>query len=171
MVSRYVPRRRTCYILYPRGGGARGNCLRALASNQLFAMLKRFSSLLLVFVIGSGIMAGSVRWQDEHVCNMAGSEQIADMESMSCCKKNDNHSIDIASGPAEQCCIAIPPETGSSGSTFNLRPPAFRLAVPHPAIESSPLTLPHPNTFFSATNKVFLPNLQASYIRNLALLI
>ena len=39
-------------------------------------MLKRFSSLILALVIGSSVLAGSARVQDEHVCQMAGTEMM-----------------------------------------------------------------------------------------------
>ena len=74
------------------------------------------------------------------------------------------------SGSPEQCCVTIPQEPGSSGTTFNLRSPSFSIAVIHPAIVQSPITLPKPYERPYST-QVFLPNLQATYIRNLSFLI
>ena len=133
-------------------------------------MLKRVSSLILVLVIGSSVLAGTARLQEEHVCSMAGMEMMAGMEAMPCCKKHDTPSVVSESGPEGQCCFTIPQGPGSTATTFNLRPPSFNIAVIHPAIAQSSITEPKPyECSYSAT--VFLPNLQASYIRNLALLI
>ena len=134
------------------------------------AMLKRFSSLILALVIGGSVMAGTTRLKDEHVCQMAGMEGMPGMGTMPCCKKNQSASVDSESGSREQCCVSIPQETGSSGTTFNLRPPSFSVAVIHPAIVQSPTIPPNPYEC-SYSPQIFLPNLQASYIRNLALLI
>ena len=133
-------------------------------------MLKRFSSLILALVVGGSVMVATSRLKDEHVCQMAGMEGMPGMETMPCCKENPSASVDSESGSSEQCCISIPQETGSSGTTFNLRPPSFSVAVVHPAVLQSPLTAPKPYECSHST-KVFLPNLQASYIRNLSLLI
>jgi len=133
-------------------------------------MLKRFSSLILALVIGSSVLAGTARVHDEHVCQMAGMEAMQGMATMPCCKRDETHSVSSESGPAGECCINIPPETGSSGTTFNLRPPSFGIAVIHPAVAQSPLVAPKPYEC-SYAPQVFLPNLQASYIRNLSILI
>ncbi len=133
-------------------------------------MLKRFSSLILVLVIGGSVLAGMARLQDEHVCQMAGMEAMPGMETMACCAKNRSASVDSESGSPEQCCVAIPPETGSRGTTFTLRPPTFSVSVSHPALVQSPLVAPKPSES-AYSPKVFLPNLQASYIRNLSILI
>jgi hypothetical protein len=133
-------------------------------------MLKRFSSLILALVIGGSVMAGTTGLQDEHVCQMAGMEAMPGMETMPCCKKNHTASVKSESGSREQCCVTIPQETGSQGTTFDLRPPSFSVAVIHPSAAQSPLAAPKPYECFHST-EVFLPSLQASYIRNLALLI
>ncbi len=140
---------------------------RAFAPTTLavyLTMLKRSSSLILALVIGSSVLAGTARPQDEHVCQMAG------METMPCCKKEQTKSVVGESGSSEQCCVTIPQETGSSGTSFNLRPPSFSITVIHPAIVQSPLAAPK-TTECSFSTQVFLPNLQASYIRNLSILI
>jgi hypothetical protein len=134
------------------------------------AMLKRFSSLILALLIGSSVLAGSARHQDEHVCQMEGIEAMPGMEAMPCCKKNQSASVESESGSREQCCVIIPQETGSKGATFSLRTPSFGIAVIHPAVVQSPLAAPK-RTECSFSPQVFLPNLQASYIRNLSLLI
>jgi hypothetical protein len=133
-------------------------------------MLKRLSSLILALVIGSSVLAGTARLHDEHVCRMAGMEMMTGMETMPCCKKHKAQSVSSGSDSPGQCCVVIPQETGSSGTTFNPRPPSFSIVVVHPAIAQSPLTAPGPYECSHST-EVFLPNLQASYIRNLALLI
>src|SRR6266498_3803426 len=147
-------------------------------------MLKRFSSLILALMLGGSVLAGTARLHDEHVCKMAGGEMMAadmqtmpgmdetmpDMEAMPCCQKDEGQSAAGESGLAGDCCVTIPQETGSSGTTFNLRSPSFSIAVIHPAVVQSPLPAPKPYECSSST-EAFLPNLQASYIRNLSLLI
>jgi len=133
-------------------------------------MLKRFSSLILALVIGGSVFAGTARVEDEHVCEMAGMEAMPGMETMPCCKKNLNAAVESESGSPEPCCFNIPPETGSRGTTFNLRAPSFSVAVTHPAVAQSPVAVPKPYEF-SYSPQVFLPSLQASYIRNLSILI
>lgn len=93
-----------------------------------------------------------------------GVETMPGMETMPCCKKHATQSV------SEQCCVNIPHETGSTGTTFNLRWPSFSVAVIHPAVVQSPLAVPKPYECPYST-RVFLPNLQASYIRNLSILI
>ena len=134
------------------------------------AMLKRFSSLILALVIGGSVLAGTPRLHDEHVCKMAGMEMTPGMETMPCCKKHETPSVMSESGSSGQCCATIPQETGSSGTTFKLRPPAFSIAIIHPVVVESPITALKPYEC-SYSAQVFLPNLQASYIRNLSLLI
>ena len=133
-------------------------------------MLKRFSSLILALVIGGSVFVGIARLKDEHVCQMGGMEAMPGMETMPCCKKNQSASVDSKSGSPEQCCINIPPETGSRGTTFNLRAPSFSIAAIHPAVAQSPLAMPRPYEC-SFSPQVFLHDLQTSYIRNLSILI
>jgi hypothetical protein len=133
-------------------------------------MLKRFSSLILALVIGGSVLAGTGRLHDEHLCQMAGMEMMPGMETMPCCKKHDTQSVSSESGSPEQCCFTIPQETGSRGRTLNLRPPSFSVAVIHPAIVQPPITASKPYEC-SYSTEVFLPNLQASYIRNHSFLI
>jgi hypothetical protein len=139
------------------------------APTVYLTMLKRFSSLSLALVIGGSVLAGAAQPRDEHICRMAGMEGMPGMETMPCCKKNQSASVDSESSVPEQCCINTQQETGSSGTTFNLRSPSFSVAI-HPAVIQSPLTAPKPYENTSST-EVFLPNLQASYIRNLSILI
>jgi len=163
--------------------------------NGYRAMLKRFSSLILALVIGGSVLAGTVRPSDEHVCKMAGMEMMTDMqmppaspslshshemmpgmelmpglETMPCCLNQRAQSVSSQSGSQGQCCINIPQETGSSGTKFSLRPPAFSIAVNHPATVPPPITVPKPYEW-SYSTEVFLPNLQSSYLRNLSFLI
>ena len=128
-------------------------------------MLKQISSLILVLVIGGSVLAGTARLHDEHVCK--GMESMPGMETMAFCKDEAQSAV-TESGSQGQCCVTIPRETGSSGPTINLRPPSFSVVVIHPAVAQSPLPAPY-ECFYST--EVFLPNLQASNIRNLPLLI
>lgn len=133
-------------------------------------MLKRFSFLILTLVIGGSVLAGTTSPRNEYLCQMGAMELMPGMESMPCCKKPETPSVKGESGPQEQCCVTIPQETGSSGTTFNVRPPSFSIAVIHPAaVQSPPAVLKAYECSYSTA--VFLPDLQASYIRNLALLI
>ena len=169
-------------------------------------MLKRFSSLILVLVIGSSVLAGTVRPSNEHVCKMGmemvpgmqmpaaslslslspemmpgmkmmdpgtmdgGMETMTGMETMPCCKHDETQSVSSESGSPVPCCLNIPQEARSSGTAFKLRPPAFSIAVIHPAVVQSPLAVAKPYEC-SYPTEVFLPNLQASYIRNHSFLI
>jgi hypothetical protein len=164
-------------------------------------MLKRFSSLILALVIGGSVLAGTARLRSEHVCKMAGVEMMPvvmemmprmatmpgmksmpgmetmpgmemtpGMEAMPCCKKHGTDAVVSEPGSPGQCCVTIPQEPGSSGTTFNLRSPSFSIAVIHPTIVQSPITLPKPYERPYST-QIFLPNLQATYIRNLSFLI
>ena len=45
-------------------------------------MLKRFSSLILVLVVGGSVFAGTARLRSEHVCAMSGMEMMPNMETM-----------------------------------------------------------------------------------------
>ncbi|SRR6266545_4107217 len=133
-------------------------------------MLKRFSSLILALMLGGSVFAGTAQLHKERVCEMAGMGMMPGMETMPCCNKNQTSSVGSETGSSEQCCVTLPQETGSRGTTFNLRPPSFSIAVIHPAVVQSPLAAPKPYER-SYSTAVFLPNLQASYIRNLSLLI
>jgi len=101
---------------------------------------------------------------------MPGMEMTPGMETMPCCKKNHSASAVSETGSPEQCCVIMPQEPGSSGTTFSLRSPSFSIAVIHPAIVQAALTLPKPYERPYST-QIFLPNLQATYIRNLSFLI
>lgn len=101
---------------------------------------------------------------------MPGMQMMPGMETMPCCKKHGAQSVSSQSGFQGQCCVNIPQETGSSGTTFNLRPLSFSVAVIHPVIVQPPITAPKPFAC-SYSTEVFLPNLQASYLRNLSFLI
>lgn len=128
-------------------------------------MLKRFSSLILALMLGGSVLAGTARLQDEHFCKMEGMEGMAGMGVMPCCNKHGS-----AAGSPGECCVMIPQEPGSAGTTFNLRTPSFSIAVIHPALVQSPITQPKAYARPYSTH-VFLPNLQATYIRNLSFLI
>jgi hypothetical protein len=132
-------------------------------------MVKRLSSLILALVIGGSVLAGTARLRGEHVCQMAGMEMMPGMETMPCCKHETRSAVNEPPS-REECCFTIPQEPGSSGTSFNVRPPNFSITLMHQALVQAPLVAPKPTERASAT-KVFLPNLQSSYIRNLSLLI
>jgi len=130
-------------------------------------MLKRLSSLVLVLVVAGSVLAGTVRVRSEHVCKMADMDNMPGIDTMPCCKEQAGAAT--AETDMGMCCVTIPKEPGSSGTTFKLQPPSFSVAVIHPAIVQSALILPKP--YERPATEVFLPNLQAIYIRNLSLLI
>ena len=101
---------------------------------------------------------------------MPGMKMMPGMETMPCCMKHRAQSVSSQSGSQGQCCVNIPQETGSSGTKFSLRPPAFSVALNHPATVHRTITAPKPYEWFYST-EVFLPNLQSSYLRNLSFLI
>jgi hypothetical protein len=101
---------------------------------------------------------------------MTGMDMMPGMETMPCCLKHVAQSVSSQSGSQGLCCVNIPQETGSSGTTFNLRLPSFNVAVIHPAIVQPPIMAPRPYEC-SYSTELFLPNLQASYLRNLSFLI
>jgi hypothetical protein len=101
---------------------------------------------------------------------MPGMEIKPGMETMPCCQKHGAQSGSSEPPSPGRCCVNIPQGPGSSATIFNLSPPSFSIAVIHPAIVQSPLAAPKPYEC-SFSTEVFLPNLQATYIRNLALLI
>ena len=160
-------------------------------------MLKRLSSLILVLVVSGSVFASTARLRGEHVCNMTGMEtmlnmehmsemempdseachmqmfgmeNMAGMETMPCCKKDQAGAATEERSTMGACCVTIPQEPGSTGTTFKLSPPSFSVAAIHPAIAQSPVILPK-RFECPYSDEVFLPNLQASYIRNLSLLI
>jgi hypothetical protein len=217
-------------MLQPRKIQALPACLKQdrtfdrTAQTVCLSVLKRFSSLILALVIGSSVLAGTVRPSTAHVCNMPsmeimpstemmpgmhmdqgmdempGMEMMPGMhmdqgmdampgvemtpgmhmdhvieampgaEPMPCCKKHMAQLAVSEPGSGEQCCVNIPQELGTSGTAFNLLPPSFSVAIVHPAVVQPPLAVPKQYEH-SYSTEVFLPNLQATYIRNLAFLI
>ena len=135
-------------------------------------MLKRFSSLVLVLVVGSSVFAGAARLRSEHVCKMSGMEMMPGMETtqerMPYCKAEQMQADQQVSTPA--CCVTETQESGPVGSTFSPRPPSFSIAITHPAVMQPPVSLPKQGARPHVT-QFFLPNHQASYIRNLSFLI
>jgi hypothetical protein len=133
-------------------------------------MLKRFSSAVLALMLGGSVLAGTARLQKEHVCEMAGMEMMPGMETMPCSKELQSLIVLSESSSSVQCCFTLPQETGSQGTTFNLSSPSFSIAAIHPAIVQSRITLPKLYERPYST-RFFLPNLQATYIRNFSFLI
>ena len=147
-----------------------GSFLADFGEDFRLAMLKRLSSLVMVLVVGGSVMAGVARVRSEHVCKMAGMEMMEGMETMPCCEEAQSKAPNLGRDDMVDCCIAVPRAPGSSGTTFKVSPPTFSVAVAHPAIAQSPVMLPK-RFECPYSNEVFLPNLQATYIRNLSLLI
>ena len=133
-------------------------------------MLKRLSSLVLVLVVVGSVMAGTPRVRSGHVCKMAGMEMMPGMETMPCCEEEQAKAAAAESDTMGVCCVAIPRAPGSSATTFKLSPPSFSVAVVHPTIAHSAL-MPPKRFECPYSNEIFLPNLQATYLRNLSLLI
>ena len=94
---------------------------------------------------------------------------IPGMDALSRCEK-DHAEASIALGSMGECCFTIPQEPGQTGTIFNPRSPSFSVAITHPAVTQPPVFVPKRDTRPYAT-QFFLPNLQATYIRNLSFLI
>ena len=125
-------------------------------------MVKRFSTLILALLLGGSALARTATRNGEHVCEKAA------MEAMPGCEAHQSLYVLSESSSSEECCFITPQETGSRGTTFNLRAPSFSIAVVHPAVvQSPPPVLKAHQSSYSAV----LHDLQASYIRNLSLLI
>lgn len=95
---------------------------------------------------------------------------MSGMLTMPCCKKDQIGAATEESSGMGVCCVTVPQEPGSTGTTFNLRSPSFNISISHPAIMQTPVTLLQPDPRPHVT-QIFLPNLQASYVRNLSFLI
>ena len=132
------------------------------------AMLKRLSSLVLVLVISGSVFAGTAGLHSEHVCKMAGMEAMPGMETMPCCKAEQMQADQDVTTPS--CCVKESQDSGPIGSTFSPRSPSFSIATNYPAVLRAPVFIPNPGTHPSVT-QFFLPNLQATYVRNLSFLI
>ena len=95
---------------------------------------------------------------------------MSDMDTMPCCKKDQMGAAPEEPSGVGVCCVSAPPESGSTTATFDLRAPSFSIAITHPALMQAPVILlrlgarPH-------VTQLFLPNLQATYVRNLSFLI
>lgn len=131
-------------------------------------MLKRFSSLILALLLGGSALAGTAARHGEHLCEMAGIEMAAAIETTSCAGEHESLFILSSFRSSEQCCFTTPKETGFRETASNLNARYFSIAVTHPEVERSLVTLPAP---YRASYSQVLPDLQHSYIRNLSLLI
>ena len=129
-------------------------------------MLKRFSSLILVLLLGGSALAGTATRHGEHFCEIAGT--APSIETTACSKEHESLLIPGQVRSSEQCCFTTPKETGIRETAFNLNARFFSIAVTYPEVEHSSLTLLTPyRSFYSQV----VPDLQHSYIRNLSLLI
>lgn len=95
---------------------------------------------------------------------------MSDMETMPCCKKHQMGAATEEPSGVGACCVSAPPESGSTTATFNVRAPSFSIAISHPAVMQARMILLQPGARPQVT-QLFLPNLQASYVRNLSFLI
>ena len=126
-------------------------------------MLKRIKSLVLVLVVAGGA-SGVTSLQGKHVCEMEG------MDMMSCCESAQTHYDAPKILEPQLCCAASPQQPLPVGATYTLRVPSFSVALPHPALEHCSLTQLTPLKC-PYSKQTYSQNLQASYIRNLSLLI
>ena len=131
-------------------------------------MLKRLSSLFMLLVLVGSVLAATGQVRNEHVCEMAGMELMPGMETMPCCEEEQPDVTAAEPGTMGMCCVTIPRAPGLSGTTYKLHPPSFSVAVVPALVESAG---PGKRYQSSYSTKVYLPNLQASYIRNLSFLI
>lgn len=95
---------------------------------------------------------------------------MAGMETMPCCWKDQIEAPIEMLGDSGLCCVTIPQEPGSTATTVNPRSCSYGKVITHPAIMQLPVSLPKPSARVPVT-QLFLPNLQATYVRNLAFLI
>jgi hypothetical protein len=130
-------------------------------------MLKRLSSLILALLLGVTTLAGTATRHGDHLCEMAGTGMAPSVETIPSCTEHETGPIFSGSSSSE-CCFTSPPETGVRETAFNLNARHFSIAVTHPGVEHSPVTLVPPNR--SPYSSV-LPDLQHSYLRNLSFLI
>lgn len=127
-------------------------------------MLKRLSSLALILVLGGSVIAGVPLHLSEHACGMAG------MEMMDCCQVAQMQQDTPETAAARLCCVINCSQPGPTGAQFTWRTPSFGVTTLPPAVAQSPIALLRPPGRRSST-QFYSPNLQASYIRNLSLLI
>jgi hypothetical protein len=120
-----------------------------------------------------GVLVSSMKTMpgmtDVEMCEMEMSPGM-DMATSPC---DGRHPSEVATedlSDLAMCCVTIPQEPGSTGTTFNLRSPSFSIAVTSHAVMQPPVLVPKPGTRPYVT-QFFVPNLQASYIRNLSFLI
>ena len=128
-------------------------------------MLKRFSSLILALLLGGSALAGTAA-RDGEFCEIAGTAPSID--TTLCSKEHGSLFILSQFRSSEQCCFTTPKETGFRETAFNLSARFFSIGVTYPEVEHSSLTL---LTSYRSFYSQVLPDLQHSYIRNLALLI
>lgn len=95
---------------------------------------------------------------------------MADMETMPCCWKDQIEAATEMSGNSGLCCVTVPQEPGSTATTVSPRFSSYSIVITHPAVMQLPLSLPKPSGR-PPVRQLFLPNLQATYVRNLAFLI
>jgi len=91
---------------------------------------------------------------------------VPDSETMPGCKDHAEAATELSDN---ECCVTIPNHSGSTVAISNVRP-SFSVAISCPVSTQAPVFPPRQGTR-SFVVKLFLPNLQTTYIRNLSFLI
>jgi len=126
------------------------------------AVWLRITSLAVILVLAGAVAMGVPLHSSDRGCNMrmetSGYEQMG-MEP------STQRVTAIA-----LCCLLDCVEPGATGTTFNLRIPAFKIAFVHPAVLTVPATLvrPLPQEKWLQSASFTPPH---TYLKNLALLI
>ena len=110
------------------------------------------------------MVAGMPMHQGEHGCGMAG------MAGMDCCQMAWMQDDAPATIAARLCCVIDCQEPGPTGGQVTLRSPDF-IVTPLPPALLQPLAASLKPLERPFSTRIFSPNLQASYIQNLSLLI
>lgn len=130
-------------------------------------MLKRFTSLILALLLSGSALAGPGVRHGEHLCEMAGMEMAPAVETIPRCTEHEAVFV-LSESRSSECCFTSPQETAVRETAFNLNARYFSIAVTHPKVEHSSLTLLAP---YRSLYSPVLSDLQHSYIRNSSLLI
>jgi hypothetical protein len=133
-------------------------------------MLNRFTSIVLALVFVGSVTAGTRQALGTHVCPMAGIEMVDGMGKLPSCNREQGEAAIADSGDLGLCCFTIPTAPGSTETRFGLSPHSFSSAAVHPTIVQFPLAMLRLYECRDFTG-VFIPNFQASYLRNLSFLI
>ena len=128
------------------------------------AMVKHFSSLILILVLGGTVLAGLPLHHAEDSCSMSG------MAMQDCCKMAEGQTTSPEVVAARLFCVINCEQPGTTGAQFTWRAPIFKINSLPIALICSSIHFVHPLLRPTSTAVPRL-NQQPSYIRNLALLI